>query len=188
MLLYPETDRPDPEAAYDRIPMGIPKGIKKPKRCTTLLTSFRHRLHTCRKGGVMSVFFERGSKTFHLRNRWISYVMKILPNDQLGHLYFGKAVSRKGSYDYLIEPSCRPMSSYVFEGEYTFSLEHTRQEYPSYGTGDFRDPAIGIRLTNGSTVSDFHFERYEVKSGKPGLEGLPATYCEDEGSAYIRIS
>ena len=131
----------------------------------------------------MSVFFERESKTFHLRNRWISYVMKILPNDQLGHLYFGKAVSRKGSYDYLIEPSCRPMSSYVFEGEYTFSLEHTRQEYPSYGTGDFRDPAIGIRLTDGSTVSDFHFERYEVKAGKPVLEGLPATYCEDEGEA-----
>ena len=131
----------------------------------------------------MSVYYDRESKTFHLKNHSISYLMKILPNDQPGHLYFGKAVSREGSYDYLIEPSCRPMSSYVFEWEYTFSLEHTRQEYPSYGTGDFRDPAISIRLADGSTVSEFHFERYEVTAGKPALAGLPATYCEEESEA-----
>ena len=131
----------------------------------------------------MPILFDRETRTFYLKNSRISYLMKILPNDQLGHLYFGKAVAREGSYDYLIEPACRPMSSYVFDGEYTFSLEHVCQEYPSYGTGDFRHPAISIRLQNGSTVSDFRYEYHTVTEGKPVLQGLPATYCEEKREA-----
>ena len=43
-----------------------------------------------RKGRVMSIIFHESSKTFHLYNNDISYIMCVLPNGHLGNLYFGK--------------------------------------------------------------------------------------------------
>ena len=131
----------------------------------------------------MKIQFSRKTQTFHLQNESISYIMKVLPNGHLGQLYFGEAVTGYQDYDYLLEPAYRPMTSYVFEGDLSFSLEHVRQEYPSYGTGDYRHPAIRVCQNDGSTVSDLRFDRYDVTEGKPPLQGLPATYCENPGEA-----
>ena len=46
----------------------------------------------------MSIFFETQSRTFHLTNPYISYLIKIMPNDQLGQLYFGKAVNHSENF------------------------------------------------------------------------------------------
>lgn len=59
----------------------------------------------------MSIFFETQSRTFHLTNPYISYLIKIMPNDQLGQLYFGKAVNHSENFDYLFERVSRPMSA-----------------------------------------------------------------------------
>ena len=93
----------------------------------------------------MSIFFHESTKTFHLSNGQISYVMKVLPNGALGQLYFGQALRDRESFDHLLEMCCRPMSACVFEGNGQFSLEHCRQEYPAYGSSDFRHPAVEIR-------------------------------------------
>lgn len=50
-----------------------------------------------------------------------------------------------------------PQSSYLFDGNRTYSLEHLKQEYPSYGTTDYREPAFEILQENGSRISDFTY-------------------------------
>ncbi len=131
----------------------------------------------------MSIYFEEKSGTFHLTNNEISYLIKILENGHLGHLYFGKAVHHKENFDYLVEMKQRPMTSCVFKENNLFALEHTQQEFPSYGSGDFRQPAVRVQQKNGSALTDFVFESYRVQKGKPTLQGLPATYCESEDEA-----
>ena len=126
----------------------------------------------------MSIAYHESTKTFHLTNGQISYIMKVLPNGALGQLYFGKAIRDRESFDHLLEMKHRPMSSWVFEGNKLFSLEHTRQEYPSYGSTDYRHPAVQILQPNGSRITDFVVQSHSVTPGKPALEGLPATYCE----------
>ena len=101
----------------------------------------------------MTIHSDQVTRTFHLKNQSISYIMKILPDGQIGQLYFGESVRREGGYDHLLEPAYRPMSSYVFEGDRSFSLEHVRQEYPVYGTGDYRHPAIVRCEKIGSRIS-----------------------------------
>ena len=96
----------------------------------------------------MSIIFNERTKTFHLYNQEISYIMKVLPNEHMGQLYFGKRVHHREDYSYLYETMPRPMTSYVFEGDYTLSLEHIKQEYGVYGTTDFRRPAIEIVQPN----------------------------------------
>ena len=130
-----------------------------------------------------SVVYHESTQTFHLTNGLISYIMKVLPNGALGQLYFGRAIRDRGSFDHLLEMRRRPMTSCVFEDNGLFSLEHTRQEYPSYGSTDYRRPAVQILQPNGSRITDFVVLSHTVTPGKPALEGLPATYCEADSEA-----
>ena len=131
----------------------------------------------------MSIFYHESTQTFHLTNGEISYLMKVLPNGALGQLYCGQAVRDRESFDHLLELRSRPMSSCVFEGNRYFSLEHCKQEYPAYGSTDFRHPAVELCQPNGSRITDFVYHSHTVMPGKPALPGLPATYCEADGEA-----
>ena len=131
----------------------------------------------------MSIFYHESTQTFHLTNGEISYLMKVLPNGALGQLYCGQAVRDRESFDHLLELRSRPMSSCVFEGNRYFSLEHCKQEYPVYGSTDFRHPAVELCQPNGSRITDFVYHSHTVTPGKPALPGLPATYCEADGEA-----
>ena len=81
--------------------------------------------------------FHEETKTFHLYNGKISYILCVLENGHLGQLYFGKRLHDKADFSYLVEKCERPMTSYIYEWDRTFSLEHIRQEYPVYGTTDY---------------------------------------------------
>ena len=123
----------------------------------------------------MPIKFHKTTKIFHLYNQEISYIFKILKNNQLGQLYYGKAIKDRENFDHLFETMQRPMASCAFEGDLTFSLEHIKQEYPAYGSGDMRHPAIEIAQANGSRIISFNYQGHTIISGKPKLDKLPAT-------------
>ncbi len=123
--------------------------------------------------------YHETTKTFHLSNGKLSYLIKLLPNGQPGQLYFGKAIRDNENFDHLLEMNPRSMTAYLTEGDNRFSLDHVKQEYPSYGRTDFRRPAVEVRQPNGSRIVDLAYVSHTIAPGKPRLEGLPATYCED---------
>ena len=131
----------------------------------------------------MSIVFHEKNRMFHLFNDKISYIMIVLPNGQMGQLYFGKRIHQREDYSYLLEMMARPMGSYVFESDRTLSLEHVKQEYGVYGSTDYRCPAVEILQENGSRISDFCYKSHNVSGGKPKLKGLPATYTESDSEA-----
>ena len=131
----------------------------------------------------MELYFHQVRETFHLMNDKISYMMKVLSNGMLAQMYFGKGIADRPLFDYLLEVAPRLLTACVALGYYNFLLEHCRQEYPSYGTSDFRQPAIRIAQPNGSALTEFTYVSHRVTKGKPPLTGLPATYCEDEEEA-----
>ena len=132
---------------------------------------------------MRNIVFHKETKTFHLYNDKISYIMCVLENGHMGQIYFGKKIHDKKDFSYLVEKIERPMTSYVYEGNKSFSLEHIRQEYPVYGTTDYRHPAIEILQKNGSRISEFKYDGYQILPGKPKLQGLPSTYTETEEEA-----
>ena len=137
---------------------------------------------------MRNIVFHKETKTFHLYNDQISYIMCVLENGHMGQIYYGKKIHDKKNFSYLVEKIERPMTSYVYEGDKSFSLEHIRQEYPVYGTTDYRHSAIEILQKNGSRISDFKYNGYEIVPGKPKLQGLPAIYAESEEEAMtLRI-
>ena len=121
----------------------------------------------------MGIAVNRAGDTFHLYNQEISYIMKVLPNHQMGQIYFGKRIQIPEDCSYFLETSSRPMSSCVFDTDNRFSMEHIRQEY--------------VLQENGSRISEFCFREYRIQAGKPKLPGLPATYVENEEEAETLV-
>lgn len=122
-------------------------------------------------------------REFHLYNKNISYIMTVLRNGQLGHLYYGKAIRDQESFAHMLEMRTRSMAPCFYEGDRVFSMEHIKQEYPSYGHGDMRYPAYDILQKDGSRISEFVYQSHRIYQGKPSLRGLPATYTEKSEEA-----
>ena len=131
----------------------------------------------------MPIIYNEKTREFHLYNQEISYIIKILDNDQPGQLYYGKRLTYREDFSHLFEYAMRDMSPYAFEGNSTFSLENIKQEYPTFGCGDMRFPAYEIERENGSHVVEFVYKEHKIYDGKPKLEGLPATYVESDDEA-----
>ncbi len=131
----------------------------------------------------MPIVFHKNTNTFHIYNLQVSYIFKVLENGSLGQLYFGKKLRDKESFDELLEMKKRAMAPYTFEGNMRFSLEHLKQEYPSFGHGDMRYPAFTISHENGSSVNAYVYVSHVIYSGKHSIDGLPALYVEDDAEA-----
>lgn len=124
---------------------------------------------------------------FHLRNESISYIFRVMKkSNQMEHLYFGSKLHDTSSFAYLIEREQRP-SNNLYEGDQTSSLEHIKQEYPGFGTTDFRLPAFQLHYPEGDRISHFEYAEYKILEGKPVLDGLPATYTEQDNEAQTLV-
>ncbi len=128
----------------------------------------------------MGILFNERTKEFHLQGRDVSYIFSVLRNGQLGHLYYGKKLKHRSSFQHFLRVETRGASASVYEGELAFSLETIKQEYPSYGTTDFREPAYQLLQQNGSRITNFEYDNHKIYKGKKPLNGLPATYVEEE--------
>ena len=131
----------------------------------------------------MAIIFHKQSKCFHFYNNEVSYIMRIMENGQLENLYYGKKIHDKEDFTYFHDEAMRSQMSVCIPEPGLLSMQYTRQEYPSYGTGDYRSPAVTIAQENGSRIIDFKYAGHEIYSGKKEILPLPATYVEGKEEA-----
>lgn len=131
----------------------------------------------------MSILYQETENIFHLQTKNTSYVLGLLDQKHLLHLYYGKRIGEYGSI----------LDNFPVAGELAFSpidvpthfmsTNMLPMEYPCYGSADFRSPAFHAEYEDGSSVTCFEYESYEMFHGKKKLSGLPATYVEEETEA-----
>ena len=123
----------------------------------------------------MTIHISEDGRRFHLTNGRISHIMAVAEG-KLVNLYTGAAIPDDGTVDfgYLIDDRFRVQSSTIGEDGERYA-EHQRFEYPEFGCGDYRHPAIEAVQGNGSRISDLTYVGYTVSDGKPMLDGLPST-------------
>ena len=135
----------------------------------------------------MNIVFHGENQIFHLYNNKISYIMKVLRNGQLGHLYYGKAVRDRESFDHLLELRGCILAPGCFRGDLDFSMETIKQEYPAYGTGDYREPAYQLELEDGSRITDFVYHSHKIIKGKKFIKGLPHIHGSEEDILTLEV-
>lgn len=124
---------------------------------------------------------------FTLQTKHSAYQMKE-EGGFLFHNYYGPVI---GDIDmsYLVRPLDRGFSGQPQEiMDRGFSLDTRLLEYPSYGTGDYRDYCLHAAYGDGSQVTDLRFVSYEIEEGKYALEGLPAMYQGEEKAETLEIT
>ncbi|KWX75472.1 alpha-galactosidase [Paenibacillus riograndensis] len=130
----------------------------------------------------MSIIYDAEQQIFHLQTTNTSYVFGLARGSYPVHLHWGRKIRGSALSD-LYGPGAMGFSSTVDPKEPAFSLDTLPQEYPGYGSGDFREPAYEAELLNGTSVTELTYVTHSILKGKPALEGLPAVYAESGDEA-----
>ncbi|BCJ98145.1 alpha-galactosidase [Anaerocolumna chitinilytica] len=130
----------------------------------------------------MSIQFEEKSKSFILQTENSTYVIQLLREKFLSHVYWGAKI-KEPVVEAMIKSAGRASFNATTDGDREFSLDTMPNEYPAYGNSDLRMPAYQLQLENGSRITDLVYESYEIVRGKPALKGLPSVYTESDTEA-----
>ncbi|WP_235941449.1 alpha-galactosidase [Paenibacillus puerhi] len=109
---------------------------------------------------------------FHLHSKESSYILQIHPLGYPLHVYWGARLQGPIEVQAI-------MPNFAEET----NLDRLPQEYPQYGSGDFRNPAYQALLEDGSRITELTYQTFRLFNGKQPLTGLPATYVEDDSEA-----
>lgn len=131
----------------------------------------------------MPIFFDEAKGLFHLQSRNTSYLIQLV-HGYPAHAYFGAKLRHGSNLDQLLTFQERAsFSPNPIPEDKSISLDSLPQEYPQYGTSDFRSPAYQVRLANGTRATELTYRSHRIVPGKPVLKGLPAVYVEQDHEA-----
>jgi alpha-galactosidase len=125
------------------------------------------------------ILYNEKQNSFILQGKSSTYIIKIVKNKYLAHIYWGKKIVNP-VVDEIYRSVERCSFSANVDEDTSFSLDTMPNEYPAYGNGDLRMPAFQIQLENGNRISELLYDSYKIVKGKPLLEGLPAVYTEED--------
>ena len=127
----------------------------------------------------MSIHISKDERLFHLETENSSYVFRVLENQQLQHLYYGKRIHVKENYGNLASYQTRGFEVSYTADEERIQLSMIPNEYAAYGKGDFRHPAYQVQDATGSRITELKYQGYTLSTGKKRLEILPSTFDDD---------
>ena len=135
----------------------------------------------------MAITFNETTRIFTLTTAHTTYQMQADAQGYLLHLYYGARTA--GEMDYLLNYGDRGFSGNPNSAgsDRTYSLDALPQEYPSLGTGDFRNYALTIENADGSQCCNPVYITHEIAAGKYTLKGLPFVRAEENEAETLKI-
>ena len=135
----------------------------------------------------MAITFNETTRIFTLTTAHTTHQMQADAQGYLLHLYYGARTA--GEMDYLLNYGDRGFSGNPNSAgnNRTYSLDALPQEYPSLGTGDFRNYALNIENADGSQCCNPVYITHEIAAGKYTLKGLPFVRAEENEAETLKI-
>lgn len=135
----------------------------------------------------MAITFNKDTLQLQLDTKNSSYVMRV-KDSYLQHVYYGAKLN-KADHSYMRWEQGRAAFSCHMEDCVFPILDDLPLEYPCFGRGDLRNPALEIINPDGSDIVDLHYKSHRVVPGKPMPSSLPATYASaDEAVKTLEIT
>lgn len=135
----------------------------------------------------MAIHYDPAGRLFHLQTAGSSYVFTLVRGYPV-HLYWGPRLRHSSGIGNLLQLQERAsFSPHTIPEDRRISLDTLPQEYPQYGTSDFRQPAFQVEWPDGTRIAEFKYAGHRIEKGKPKLDGLPAVYAEpgDEAETLV---
>jgi len=136
----------------------------------------------------MNIIYNESNRMFKLDTEHTSYVIGIVDKEGfLGHVYYGKKLSQT-DIAYLLRTEEPPYIPSVNNRERSAFLNTFPMEYPGNNVGDFRESALEILDKNGHAAVQLLYRSHKIYQGKPGLDGLPASFGEETDCMTLEIT
>ncbi len=130
----------------------------------------------------MSINYNENLKTFHLKTKNTSYILKILETGHISHLYWGRKL-KADNLEYFFRRRCFGSFCADTDNISGFQLELIPQECPTFGATDLRSPSLEFQYEDGTSATDLRYNSHRIYEGKQRISGLPAVYVEGEEEA-----
>ena len=119
-------------------------------------------------------------KIITIQTKHTTYQIGIHPLGFLLHLYYGAKTEQNMSY--LLQYYDRGFAGNPYDAgaDRGMSLDYLPQEFPCFGTGDFRSAAFNLRSEAGVFGADLRYQSHTVRTGKYAIPGMPAVYDTED--------
>lgn len=136
----------------------------------------------------MGIFYDEMNRIFHLTTLHSNYQIQIDSYGFLLHLYYGKRTEQNATT--VLTFADRGFSGNPYDAgvNRTYSMDVLPQEFPTRGTGDYRDVALSLEDSYGTVGCDFRYVSHKIYKGKYGLMGLPAVYASENEAETLEIT
>lgn len=136
----------------------------------------------------MAIHFIEAQSLFLLQAGPSTYAIQLSPLGIPLHLYWGPALAATTTSAASLEAHARfgdrAFSPTLAGAPKGISLDTLPQEFPTYGSSDFRQPALEIyQPQTGSRILALRYASHRIAAGKPALDGLPSTFVETPADA-----
>ena len=135
----------------------------------------------------MAMIYNPNKRIFTLHTKHSTYQMQVDSLGYLLHLYYG--AKNNSSMEYVLTYADRGFSGnpYAAGEDRTYSLDALPQEFPTLGTGDYRNIALDIKNSRGIESTNLLYKKHEIRKGKYALPGLPAVWADETEAQTLEI-
>ena len=135
----------------------------------------------------MAIIYNPNKRIFTLHTKHSTYQMQVDSLGYLLHLYYG--AKNNSSMEYVLTYADRGFSGnpYAAGADRTYSLDALPQEFPTLGTGDYRNIALDIKNSKGIESTNLLYKKHEIRKGKYALPGLPAVWADEAEAQTLEI-
>ena len=135
----------------------------------------------------MAIIYNPNKRIFTLHTKHSTYQMQVDSFGYLLHLYYG--AKNNSSMEYVLTYADRGFSGnpYAAGADRTYSLDALPQEFPTLGTGDYRNIALDIKNSRGIESTNLLYKKHEIRKGKYALPGLPAVWADEAEAQTLEI-
>lgn len=134
-----------------------------------------------------NITFPEDITMFQLDAKDTSYIFGVIDEGYLVHGYCGKKICGD-DLTYLLRLTENPWVPKTNMRDKGTFMDATAFEYPCHGTGDYREPCLMVMDDEGMTATDLRYVSHKVYKGKPALEGLPATFANEDEAETLEIT
>lgn len=128
----------------------------------------------------MSITYHIKENVFQLDGKNSTYLIGVFENKYLLTLYYGKKIEILNPKRLMVT---RELGFSPSPNEYFYkrsvSLDTLLQEYPTFGYGDFRVPALMVEQKDGSRCLDLRYKDFEILKDKPKISNMPSLRPDD---------
>lgn len=132
---------------------------------------------------------QQDENLFRLTTKHTSYWFEVTKFKHLEHLYYGSRIYGGSPDAVRLKRTAVTGTTIAYdESDALYGPDQMCLEWSGIGRGDYRQTPIEVKMPDGSFVTDFLYQGYEITRGNVPMESLPSAYGDEDACETLKIA